>query len=437
MKKCLLLLCLLLCFTCLHCACEDTEPSANDPTTQNSTHTHTWGDWAIVNSATCVDGKELRVCPCGEVEKRVIPATQDHSYTVQVPKEKYLKSSANCESAAIYYYKCASCDGKSEETYSFGEPVHDFKKRVQTADYLKSSATCEAYAEYYYKCALCEEHGTETYMVGSKLAHNLNETTHICSMCNNAYIYFGEYPQTVKADGVTILSETDSRGYYKGSDDAWYAKISSAKTYKGSTFLFSNGSLVQPGKEYYFKVEPILWRVLSQEGGRALVLCENIIANMANDSDDTISSYADNAIRIWLNDSFFNTAFKENDRSKILTTNVINDRGSLGSADTNFVCENTEDKLFLLSYDEVTNEEYGFVIDQDRAMTVSDYCRATGIYVYLGDSNYYGCGAWWLRTFKQPGNIFHVYWYDGGVNHYSVSSRDYIGVLPAMNIVLS
>lgn len=48
-----------------------------------------------------------------------------------------------------------------------------------------------------------------------------------------------------------------------------------------------NGNAVTDGTVYYFKVEPILWRILSQSDGTALILCDGIIANKAftNDGD--------------------------------------------------------------------------------------------------------------------------------------------------------
>ena len=39
------------------------------------------------------------------------------------------------------------------------------------------------------------------------------------------YIYFGEYPQTIKANDVQITDTVDSRGYYLGADGEYYAKV--------------------------------------------------------------------------------------------------------------------------------------------------------------------------------------------------------------------
>ena len=51
----------------------ETESESEPETTQP--HDHTYGDWTTVAEATCnTDGKEERVCACGETETRPIPA---------------------------------------------------------------------------------------------------------------------------------------------------------------------------------------------------------------------------------------------------------------------------------------------------------------------------------------------------------------------------
>ena len=52
--------------------------------------------------------------------------TGEHSFTQQDTDEKYLKSAATCESAALYYLSCESCGAASEtETFSYGEKNPD------------------------------------------------------------------------------------------------------------------------------------------------------------------------------------------------------------------------------------------------------------------------------------------------------------------------
>ena len=213
------------------------------------------------------------------------------------------------------------------------------------------------------------------------------------------YIYFGEYPQSLKADDVVITTETDSRGYYLGSDGYYYAKVV-ANPYE-SGYKFSTGVTVNSGTVYYFKVEPIRWRILTTDGENALILCDSIIANMAYDAGYNIN-YAESDIRAWINDNFYKIAFTELQREVILTTTVDNSVYSTGYSSNPNVCEDTKDKIFLLSHREVTNSAYGFessyfISDTARIMQTSDYSRATGVWMST-DSSYYGNGYWWLRS---------------------------------------
>ena len=228
------------------------------------------------------------------------------------------------------------------------------------------------------------------------------------------YIYFGEYPQTIKADDVTITDKQDSRGYYLGSDGAYYAQATA--TPWGFGYTFSTKERVTSGEVYYFKVEPIRWRILTTDGETAFILCDKVIDHHAFDTDEEddygSNNYADSDIRAWLNGSFYTTAFKRQERKLVLTTKVDNSLASTGKESNAYLCEDTEDKIFLLSYAEVTNPEYGFLTDADekdwmRCMPASDYARATGAYVDF-ESNYYengayhydyfGNGYWWLRS---------------------------------------
>ena len=253
------------------------------------------------------------------------------------------------------------------------------------------------------------------------------------------YIYFGEYPQTLKADNVTVGDVADEDGYYLGSDGERYAKVVADPDDSGYTF--SDGSAVTEGSTYYFKVEPIRWRILSESDGSAFILADGIIANKAYDAGED-NNYKNSDIRAWLNGEFLNTAFGEVAQSLIEMTEVDNSVYSTGYSSNQYACENTFDKVFLLSYREVVNSDYGFssnssTYDTARRMTVSDYARSTGAYMYTG-SDYFGCGYWWLRS---PGNYKsffarYVYRHGGYVSdgYFGSVYRDGNGVVPALNI---
>ena len=277
------------------------------------------------------------------------------------------------------------------------------------------------------------------------------------------YIYFGEYPQTIKADDVTVTDTTDSRGYYLGDDGNYYARVI-ANPYE-SSYTFSTGAGVTEGTEYYFKVEPIRWRILSEEDGAAFILCDSIIANVPYQSDYTYDSntglcyttangapdgtYANNykysEVRAWLNATFYETAFNSLQQEIVLTTEVDNSAASTNpygnetlwnNGVNDYACESTNDKIFLLSEAEATNDLYGFASynesDTARRMLTSDYSRATGAWL-----DYYGNGWWRLRS-----PYCYLNYGARGVDSVGQASDDFniintiVGVVPALRIRL-
>ena len=109
---------------------------------------------------------------------------------------------------------------------------------------------------------------------------------------SGTYVLFGDWPQTIKAANVTVdesqIAVAGAHTYYKGSDGAWYIKLLENKTsgYEGPNgFRYSDGTRVQTSykKSYrYFKVEPIKWRVLTNNyngSGKKLLLAEAALTN--------------------------------------------------------------------------------------------------------------------------------------------------------------
>ena len=263
---------------------------------------------------------------------------------------------------------------------------------------------------------------------------------------------FGEYPQTLKIDTVTMTNFQDVRGYYLGSDGFYYAKV--VATPYESGYKFSDNTTVNSGTTYYFKVESIKWRILNYntlavDGNKALILCESIIANKRYNESYSgtqngvyANNYKESEIRAWLNDEFYNTAFSELQQQLIQITEVDNSAYSTGYSNNPYACQNTNDKIFLPSYREVTNTGYGFsgndvTHDTARRRKTSDYSRATGAYMYKS-STYYGNGDWWLRSPSYSGSLYARTVDDGGPagGSYSVYRTNY-GVVPALVISLT
>ena len=255
------------------------------------------------------------------------------------------------------------------------------------------------------------------------------------------YIYFGEYPQSIKASSVTITSTVDSRGYFLGSDNAYYPKVVASPF--NSAYKFSSNQTVTSGTAYYFKVEPIKWRIISENSGKAVLLCESIIDSSRYDSAN--SNYKDSDIRAWLNGTFYSKAFDALEAALIQTVTVDNSLSTTGYTENANVCANTSDKVYLLSYKDVTNSAYGFSSNVNdvnllRMKKTSDYAIANG--AYTSDSSqtaYKGNGIWMLRT---PNDTYTHFIRecdhsgavtDGGTNITST----FFGVVPAITITLS
>ena len=311
-----------------------------------------------------------------------------------------------------------------------------------------NAATCTEEGKKKGYCDRCQNHVSQA--IPAKGHQNQNGTCSACSLVlslgNEKYIFvdehgvrdeggnyllFGEYPQSLKAEGVTVGTTADSRGYYLGSDGFYYAKVTADPFNSG--YKFSSGASVTNGTVYYFKVEPIRWRILSESGDTALILCDSIIAN--HRYDESNNNYKSSEIRAWLNGTFYNTAFNELQKDLINTVLVDNSEASTGYSSNPYACEDTSDKVFLLSYKEVTNPDYGFSsndsdYDTARRMTVNDYARATG--AYMNEDN----GWWWLRSpsTRHDSNARGVS-HDGYVGYYGVN-YELGGVVPALQIRL-
>ena len=250
---------------------------------------------------------------------------------------------------------------------------------------------------------------------------------------------FGTYPQSKVTDSALLTSLNSasgtlptsansqawtSYGYYISGSSAtsymWYIDlVNGSDEYRGVYFTsyrpyststtspFANSYQDDNGYStsnvYWFKYEPITWRVLDVQAGKAFLM-----ANLVLDSQDyhystsarTIggstvysNNYKESHIRSWLNDNFYNTAFNTEEKARIQTTTVDNSVASTGYFINPYAFANTIDKVFLLSYAEATNAAYGFSANASRQLAPSAYAKAQGVY-----TNTNGFNSWWLRS---------------------------------------
>lgn len=234
------------------------------------------------------------------------------------------------------------------------------------------------------------------------------------------YIYFGRYPQTIKASNVTVSSTKNANGYYVGSDGEEYA--TSLGDADGNNYKFSNGETISTGKKktYYFKVELIRWKIIGEDDGTVTLLCDNVLNN--REFDDDRGYWGESGIRAWLNSNFYNQAFNSYEKEFVLITTVDNTLASTGDKSNNNAWGTYEDRIYLLSVVEAQK-----LSSSDRKILTSDYARSEGATMSTSSSTY-GNGYWWLRTvsndektearaYKSDGTlaIYRVDWWQGGV----------------------
>lgn len=161
------------------------------------------------------------------------------------------------------------------------------------------------------------------------------------------------------------------------------------------------------GNSYWFKYEPVLWQIIRSEEGKAQLLCMTAIdsqpytlvtkqsADRIKDELDTHyvyyngmpnvpaktlgTNYEYSAIRRWLNEDFYGSAFNAKQKKLINETLLDNATGDVGA--------DTYDKVFVPSIAELAE-----VKNLDRK--ASDYAKSQGI-----GTSYPGvyCFSWYTR----------------------------------------
>ena len=310
---------------------------------------------------------------------------------------------------------------------------------------------------------------------------------------NGDTFLFGSYPQTKVSDETVISELTSLIGELPSSSDsqswisynwyisssnktefAWYIDLDTnndgQNDYRGVYFTSyrpnstSSASSINSSRQddngylistlYFFKYEPIEWRMLLNNSNDYIVMSNKIIDSeqysmftsvnqttkndyQGNSSSVYPNNYQYSDLRTFLNDDFISIAFNANEENRINITSVDNSSASSGYQNNPYACDTTEDKVFAASFVDVTNTTFGFesagpTFDISRQLKVTDYAACMGC--YIDNADYYGCGRWRLRTpsYSEPDYARYVN-YNGSI---SVGSTDLteFGVVPTLNL---
>lgn len=248
-----------------------------------------------------------------------------------------------------------------------------------------------------------------TASANSKLK-NPTLTSNIDGIATWDCIYFGHYPQSVYQPK-KIPQNLNENEIYTDTD--------------GTKFVYVSEPQLDFKDKHYYKIEPIKWRVLSTDGNKALLLTDRPIEGNIPFNTQKID-FMENltweicTLRSWLNgydgsynsnnedyskSNFLNKAFTKEEQNALVETLVINDENT--EIEPEFVenaGNNTNDKVFVLSMQEVKNPDYGFSedigipddvdVDKTRQALNTDYAEC-----YMSAYKDIFKETWWiLRT---------------------------------------
>lgn len=221
-----------------------------------------------------------------------------------------------------------------------------------------------------------------------------------------------------------------------------------------NTNQYDNGYLV--GEVYWFKYEPITWTLVDKKEGLAVtsmiidaqpyinVLYKGSDERYYNTAGDYANTWETSSLRAWLNNDFYYTAFSSDEMKRIYTSTLKNNY--FNGTDYNYNNPDTFDKVFILSYEDWINTDYGFsssasFTDGTRSATGTDYAKFQNLDVFeieteedrkypqfIGNS-YYG-----IRTMgKSTRNICYT---DarGFILNFDYANDTSCGVRPAIRI---
>lgn len=191
--------------------------------------------------------------------------------------------------------------------------------------------------------------------------------------------------QQTTIDETTVSSESESESESVEEDDGISV---------GDHIVFGSYPQKSVSGTDTFDTEPIEWRVLDIQDGKALIISEYLLDTTVYYNDMADVTWETSSLRKWLNSTFYDAAFSGSEKSLIQTTTVKNpDNPLYGTPGGN----DTEDNVFCLSLEET---QIYFSSADDRVTAPTDYAvnRGASISEDRTLENGMKTGWWWLRS---------------------------------------
>ncbi len=243
-------------------------------------------------------------------------------------------------------------------------------------------------------------------------------------------ISYGLYPQSHVSDKNLISSlnelstSTEDNGYFLFDGSYYVKKV--VFPYE-STYTYDDGEKIVKNITAWFKCEPIEWKILSSGNGEYSLVSSLLLDAFAY--DPSLYCYKTSDIHSFLIYEFYNSAFYLN--SLYIQKTLVDNSAATTSLQiaASYSNENTNDKAYLLSYQDYKNESY-FASNLSRCAKTTDYARANG--AYSGSANNYG--HYWTRSTRDTvSQTIHTIGEDGKFYSTQVNKTG-VSVRPAITI---
>lgn len=232
-------------------------------------------------------------------------------------------------------------------------------------------------------------------------------------------VYFGTAFQTAESATLSVtlrnllkggMLATDSDGVCEYGEVTYIAVTASAEDAESR---LADGRNIVEGEVYFFKQEPVAWRVLSEDENTLTLISEKAITScvfrqtgtfnstsgVLDDGKTYANDYATSYVRDYLNGEFLSSVFVEDELRHILTSEVSMsaDGSSYEGAEDKATLH---DKVYLLSYSELIDEAIGLTPAEGYTYTVelTDYAVFNGANAKRIGSDTKNYTAWWLRS---------------------------------------
>ncbi len=171
---------------------------------------------------------------------------------------------------------------------------------------------------------------------------------------------------------------------------------------------------------------PLEWVILDKQEDRMLMITRKALVFRPYNMEMSEVTWEKSSIRTWLNDTFYQNAFSQEERGEILSTLVKADRNPRFM---NNPGEDSRDHVFLLSVPEAA--QY-FKTENEMKCQATEYAlsQAADVTDSLSEE---GTCFWWLRTPGYDGRSAAGIYKDGGIFYGGMSvSMNYGAVRPAI-----